>query len=157
MKTEENDAFRTFLKNRDLEAIDGLVHNINKQVEKEIDCTQCGACCKHLMIHITEDEAEKAADSINLSSVNFKEQFVEISTEGQMIMNTIPCHFLEKKSCSIYENRFSECRDFPHLHKANFTKRLFSTLIHYSICPIIYNVVEELKIQTGFKNKQYES
>ncbi len=139
------------MKNRDLVAIDGLVHKINEQVEKEIDCTTCGACCKNLMIHITDEEADKAADCINLSSANFKEQYVEVSAGGQMIMNTIPCHFLENKSCSIYANRFSECRDFPHLHKPHFTQRLFSTLIHYSICPIIYNVVEELKIQTGFK------
>jgi hypothetical protein len=51
----------------------------------------------------------------------------------------------------VYEHRFSECREFPRLDRKNFKDRLFGTLIHYAMCPIIFNVVEELKIKTGFK------
>jgi len=36
------------------------------------------------------------------------------------------------------------------LHKDNFTDRLFGTLMYYAMCPIIFNVVEELKMQSGF-------
>jgi hypothetical protein len=68
-----------------------------------------------------------------------------------MIMNSIPCGFLSENKCTVYEKRFDECREFPHLHKDNFKGRLFGTLIHYAMCPIIFNVVEELKKATGFK------
>ena len=62
-----------------------------------------------------------------------------------MIINTIPCHFLKGTSCSIYEHRFTECREFPHLNKPHFRGRLFGTMQYYEICPIIFNVVEQLK------------
>jgi Fe-S-cluster containining protein len=102
------------------------------------------------MINVTEAESDLVSKKLNMTSLAFKEKYIEESLGGQMIMNTIPCHFLKEKKCSIYNDRFAECRDFPHLHKTNFNGRLFGTLMHYSICPIIFNVVEQLKIETGF-------
>ena len=148
---EENDSFREFLKHTDGEIIDSLVQQLNKTIEPLIDCTTCGACCKQLMINVKKEEAEKLSDTLNISLTAFKKTFLEESLQGQLIINQIPCHFLEGTRCSVYENRFTECREFPHLDRKNFKDRLFGTLIHYAMCPIIFNVVEELKIETGFK------
>ena len=125
---------------------------MNAKIEPEIDCTTCGACCNGLMINVTDAETHSVSSHLNMSQPAFKEKYIEESMGGQLIMNTIPCHFLVEKKCSIYKERFTECREFPHLHKSNFNGRLFGTLTHYSICPIIYNVVEQLKIETGFLN-----
>lgn len=146
----ENEAFRNFLNNRDGSRIDELVIELNKKVAAQIDCTKCGACCNQLMINITEEEAVTTAAYLNQSLQSFKEQFVEQGWGDRMIMNTIPCHFLKNCSCTIYEKRFTECRAFPNLDQPNFNSRLFATLMHYGMCPIIYNVVEELKTATGF-------
>lgn len=149
-RQDENDAFRIFVKNKDSSEIDKLVFSINTDVEKQIDCTECGACCKNLMINVTQEEALSVSKHLELNEVEFKKKYIEEGHSGQMIMNTIPCHFLENNKCSIYENRFSECRDFPHLSRPNFSDRLFGTFIHYSICPIIFNVVEQLKTALKF-------
>ena len=85
-----------------------------------------------------------------------KKKDIEESAEGQLIMNTIPCHFLSGSSCNIYEDRFTECREFPHLHKPHFTSRLFGTMIYYGMCPIIFNVVEQLKDAVHFKADEAE-
>lgn len=150
-KEDENDAFRDFLKQADGTAIDGLVHTINEIITPSIDCTRCGACCKSLMINVVDTELKPVADKLQLSEEDFKEQYIETSSQGQMIMKSIPCSFLYADKCTVYEQRFAECREFPHLHKDNFKGRLFGTLVHYAMCPIIFNVVEELKIETGFK------
>lgn len=147
----ENDAFRIFLKQQDSAELDEMVHAINDQVTPRVDCTECGACCKNLMINVTPTEAENVAGHLQMPVTHFKEQYIEESLQGQMIMNTIPCHFLAGTMCTIYENRFTECREFPHLHRNNFQGRLFGTLMHYGMCPIIFNVIEELKLETGFK------
>ena len=102
------------------------------------------------MINVTKEEAAHAASGVGISTEVFKEKYIEESTGGQWIMNTIPCHFLTDNKCSIYENRFAECRAFPHLNKPNFADRLFGTLMHYSICPIVFNVVEQLKVKLDF-------
>lgn len=103
------------------------------------------------MINVTPTEAEALAIKLNTPLAELKDKYLEESTQGNLLINTIPCHFLKETKCTIYENRFSDCREFPHLHKDKFTSRLFSTLMHYSICPIIFNVVEELKVELNFK------
>lgn len=105
------------------------------------------------MINLTEENISPVAEKLNVSTADFKNKYVEESLQGQMIMNTIPCHFLNENRCSVYAERFTECRDFPHLHKNNFKGRLFGTLIHYAMCPIVFNVVEELKTETGFRER----
>jgi hypothetical protein len=36
------------------------------------------------------------------------------------------------------------------VNKPNFADRMFGTLMHYSICPIVFNVVEQLKFKLEF-------
>lgn len=150
-KEAENDDFRLFLKQQHSEDIDRIVHEINDLITPQIDCTQCGNCCKSLMINITPAETISLAAHLQMDIEAVKEKFVEISEQGKMIINTIPCHFLGGTSCTIYENRFTECREFPHLHKKNFTTRLFGTLMYYAMCPIIFNVVETLKKELNYQ------
>ena len=153
LNEEENDVFRLFLKGLDGDELDKKVHEINDIVTPKIDCTVCGACCRQLMINVTEQEKIAVANHLDISPETFKENYLEESMQGKLIINTIPCHFLAESKCSIYENRFTECRAFPHLHESNFKGRLFGTLVHYAMCPIIYNVIEQLKIDVGFKEE----
>ncbi len=149
-KLDENDSFRSFLQKIDSDELDAMVHAINEKITPLINCTDCGGCCRQLMINVTPEENIKVANHLNITPQAFKEKYLEESMQGKIIMNTIPCHFLADSKCMIYENRFTECRAFPHLHENNFKGRLFGTLIHYAMCPIIYNVVEQLKLDVGF-------
>ncbi|MEO6731030.1 MAG: YkgJ family cysteine cluster protein [Ferruginibacter sp.] len=153
-KESENDSFRVFLKQQDISQVDNMVHQLNEEIAPQIDCTKCGNCCKSLMINITEEEAISLATRLQVSVADAKKKYIEQSEQGKMIINTIPCHFLEGSSCSIYEHRFTECREFPHLHKPHFPQRLFGTLMYYAMCPIIFNVVERLKEAIGFSDLQ---
>ncbi len=150
-KLDENDAFRSYLQKLESHELDKKVHAINEIITPKIDCTTCGACCRHLMINVTPEEKIKVANHLQITPEEFKNKYLEESMQGKLIMGSIPCHFLADSKCTVYENRFTECRAFPHLHEPNFKGRLFGTLIHYAMCPIIYNVVEELKVEVGFK------
>lgn len=102
------------------------------------------------MINITGEEADKLSGHLQLTRNNFDEQYVEKGSNGMMIMNKMPCHFLNNNKCTIYENRFSGCREFPAMHLPDFKERLFTTFMHYDRCPIIFNVIEQLKSQLNF-------
>ena len=141
----ENDLFKIFLKQQPTDQIDGIVHQLNNTITAQIDCTQCGNCCKSLMINVTPTEAEKVANALQLSITNFKQKYIEESQAGALVINSVPCSFLHHNKCTIYQNRFNECTEFPHLHKPNFINRLFGTMYNYAICPIVFNVVEALK------------
>lgn len=141
----ENDEFIGFLKQQDGALIDGLVHRLNDEVSAAIDCTRCGNCCRSLIINVEPAEAENLSVHLGIPLMELKTQCIEESQQGQLVMNTIPCTFLKNNKCSVYTHRFQECREFPHLHKPDFTRRLFGTFMHYARCPIIFNVIEELK------------
>jgi len=136
---------------QDPNTIDRLVQEINEVITEQIDCTQCGNCCKTLMINISEKEANAVALHLVRNRPDFDEQYVEKGINGMMIMNKMPCHFLNENKCTVYDHRFSGCREFPAMHLPNFTERLFTTFMHYERCPIIFNVVEQLKKELSFE------
>jgi len=149
-KEEENDRFRVFLQSYAGEVVDELVHSLNDAVSPQVDCTECGNCCKSLMINITDAEADALAGHLQQHRAAFDAQYLEKGSNGLMIINKMPCHFLDDNQCTVYEYRFAGCREFPALHLPGFTKRLFTTFMHYDRCPIIFNVVEMLKVEMAF-------
>ena len=150
-RVNENDRFRDFLKQQDSDALDAIVFELNDTIAPQIDCTTCGNCCRSFMINVTVEEAENLSTHLQMPLAALKEKYLEESAQGQMIVNSIPCSFLTGTICSIYEYRFDGCREFPHLHRPHFNGRLFGVLMYYATCPIIFNVIEELKQRTGFK------
>jgi Fe-S-cluster containining protein len=149
-KEAENIQFKDYLKSIDTNVIDRLVLQLVQQIEPQIDCTQCGNCCKTLMINVTKTEADHLALYLEQSRIEFDEKYLEKSTNGMIFINTIPCHFLKNNKCTIYNYRFEGCREFPGLHLPKFTQRLFTIFMHYNRCPIVFNVIEELKLTTNF-------
>lgn len=152
-KTAENDAFRQFLQSHDEDEIDTVVRKLDSIISPQIDCTSCGNCCKSLMVNINETEANNLSDHLQITRENFDEQYIEKGSNGMMLLNAIPCHFLSDNKCSVYEYRFEGCKEFPALHLPGFKKRAFTTFMHYDRCPIIFNVVEQLKDELNFHNK----
>ena len=147
----ENDRFKIFVKERNGEQIDYLVQQLNVAVSTKIDCTACGNCCKSLMVLISDAEADNLSGHLGQTRTNFDAEYLEKGNNGLMIMNRMPCPFLTEKKCSIYEHRFEGCKEFPALHLPNFKDRLFTTFMHYERCPIIFNVVEQMKEVMDFE------
>lgn len=155
INAEKNEAinlqFGELLKQKDPAEIDQLVFKLNDEITPQIDCTDCGNCCRSLMINVDNADATRLAEHLQLDKEAFYEKYVERSSQGSLaVMNTIPCHFLQENKCTVYEARPTECRVFPGLHNPGFTKRLFTIFMHYGRCPIIYNVVEKLKDETHY-------
>jgi len=152
-KTAENESFFEFLQGLDNTTLDHHVSEIQHTATSAIDCQKCGNCCRSLMINVEENEANEVSDRLNMSREAFDEQYLEKGISGTMIINRIPCPFLDENSCTIYSNRFSGCREFPALHLPDFQKRLFTTFQHYERCPIIFTVLEHLKKILLFKSE----
>jgi Fe-S-cluster containining protein len=146
---EENERFREYLNHWE-GPLDEMVMELNHQLTPLIDCTACGNSCRSLMINVSSEEAQHLADSLQKSLAETKTLYLEESMGGQLVMNTIPCHFLENSRCTIYANRFDGCRAFPYLDQPGFHQRIFGILMHYDRCPIIYNMIEYLKVDTTF-------
>lgn len=149
-KQAENDDFIVYIRQQNAAAIDAIVHQLNRDASREIDCKKCGNCCKTLL-EVTPQEISTVAAALQISPSIFREKYILETDYGRTMINKVPCHFLNGTTCAVYENRFSQCRDFPYLHKPNFSARVFSTILFYGKCPIIFNTIEALKQSLEFR------
>jgi len=154
IREDENFEFRTFLKFQDPDMVDRIVHELYEEVSEQIDCTECGNCCMELGTCFTGREIEVVTKFLSLDKESFLKKWTTVNREEEeerYCLNSIPCRFLDDKKCIIYEIRPEECRSYPHLHKDEFTFRLFGVIDNYEICPIVYNVYEQLKRKMHFR------
>lgn len=146
-----NESANELLKERllriDSEVLDNTVYSLYEALSPQIDCTACGNCCRSLLINVEKEDARVLAGYLDISIDQFRKTYVEESSSGELsVMNKIPCHFLKDNMCTVYAARPAECREFPGLHRPGFNQRLFATFMHYGRCPIIYNVIEGLRL-----------
>jgi uncharacterized protein len=150
LRKEENAHFRTFLKNRNGQKIDLLVHRLNEAIAPRIDCTACGQCCRSLSPCLTGDDLKNLTRATRLPVEEVVANYTETDADG-LSLKKLPCSFLTGNQCTIYQYRPQACASFPHLHKPDFQSRLRRTIENYAICPIIFNVLEHLKSEMGFE------
>ena len=142
---DENWEFRTFLKGFDDKEIDSIVHEINQQVSSKIDCMSCGNCCKIIRPTLNDKEIDRLSKSLKIDTKEFEARYLEKDESDAKIFNQLPCPFFKDNKCTQYETRPKDCVSFPHLHKNDFVFRLIGIIENSSICPIVFNVYEELK------------
>lgn len=148
-KWDENYDFRFFLKRKSgipSKKIDFIVHKLYQNVLSKIDCKMCANCCKEGQPILDQDDIRKFSKGLGISVAKFKEQYlVKGEGPGEYAFNKRPCPFLRNNLCLYYHYRPKACVSYPYLTKDRFTSRLGKVIYNYSICPIVFNVYEDLK------------
>jgi Fe-S-cluster containining protein len=86
----------------------------------------------------------------------FRSRFLADDPEREgSVFRKQPCPFLQDNLCTVYEHRPSDCRSYPHLHKREFVFRMNQAFSNCSVCPIVFNVYEELKREFWRKRPRY--
>jgi len=150
-REDENWEFQTFLKGYDGKDLDTLVHKLVQKYSDSIDCTACGNCCRETQPILNKNDINVLSKSLDISPVQFKKEYIQKDKDGEDVFTQFPCPFLSGNKCSHYDSRPVDCKSFPHIHKKHFTSRLIGVIYNYSICPIVFNVYEELK--SNLKNE----
>jgi len=151
IKENENFRFRSFLKNTNMKSdkIDSIVHDIYNWVKEKIDCTACANCCTQMSGTLDNNDLQRFTGGLGIGEEDFIKRFLtetEQDEDGKKYeFNSRPCPFLKDKLCTNYDNRPEDCRSYPHIHKKEFRTRLLGVIDNYEICPIVFNVYEELK------------
>jgi Fe-S-cluster containining protein len=146
-----NYRFRSFLKSKDSDRLDRTVNELFQFYSSRIDCTKCGNCCTLLKPIIQNADIKALAPLTNESDQDFKIDYTVTDEDGDMHFKDLPCPFLIDQKCSVYDSRPEDCRSYPYLHNEDFLSRLFGVIDNYSICPIVYNVFEDLKYKFHFR------
>lgn len=150
-RENENWAFRHHLKASDIptEEIDEEVKALYRKYSNEIDCTQCGNCCREVTPILSEHDIHRISDAVGLSVPAVRKKYLEIDEDGDTSFNSKPCPFLSGNICKIYESRPEDCRSYPHLHKNEFIFRMGQAFSNCFICQIVFHVYEGLKDRFG--------
>jgi len=157
IREDENFRFRTFLKGKDGDKVDKIVHRLHKEITEQIDCTICGNCCCQLKTELHQEDIDVLARMENITPENFKEKYCEKDVFNDTLLKSLPCRYLEGKKCSIYENCPKECKQFPYTDKKGFVSRLLGMINFYEFCPIVFNLMEKLKDEMRFRRSVKES
>jgi uncharacterized protein len=153
-KAEENLAFRRHLSAHHVgeEAFQILASDIQQQM----DCTSCANCCRYSIVPVSKPEVESIAARIGVTAETVVRTYTVPdpgAPNSRILLNSSRgCVFLDGNLCTIYEARPKACRDFPHVAIGIHTlgSRLSSHARWASLCPIIYNALEEFKRLTGY-------
>jgi Fe-S-cluster containining protein len=150
---EDNLRFRAWLKRHNF--VERRLKIMAQTVEENTDCTACANCCRVATTPVTERDAEHLAKYLRIKLSDFLRDYtVETEDEGRILKrDQNGCVFLDGNLCSVYDARPNTCELFPHLVKGNGS--LLSRMWHMPdravYCPIVYNTLEEWKVETGFK------
>jgi Fe-S-cluster containining protein len=99
------------------------------------DCANC--CVNHgnyACVYLDDGEVRRLARHLGLSLPEFKKRYTE-KEDGDLIlrMDRPECPFLEKRRCSVYPARPTQCRTFP-FWRSNLASRSAWTRTH-CFCP----------------------
>jgi Fe-S-cluster containining protein len=155
-REEENWAFRNWIKMEfdfDDERLMSVVRELADEFTARIDCTQCANCCRETVTVVDEADMERLVAALGMTVPALCEAYLEFDEDyGGRWLLPAPCPLLKGNLCRVYEARPQECREYPHLHN-DFRAASISRIANTFICPVVFNVVEEMKYALGWPRR----
>ena len=126
--------------------LDEKIHTLHEYYSEKIDCLECGNCCKSISPAMIDKDIVRIAKCLKRKPSVLAEKYMEIDKDGDYIFKSQPCPFLDEDNyCEVYNSRPRACREFPHTDRTHQQQILEITFKNISICPIVYEIVQELK------------
>jgi Fe-S-cluster containining protein len=135
-----------FAKNKQrLMKMDREIQQIHDKLVEEIDCLECGNCCRTLGPMILPKDVDAMCRSLRMKPADFIEKYLQTDEDKDMVFKEIPCPFLGTDNyCSVYENRPKACREYPHTDRKKFYQIYELSMKNATVCPIVFGVLERI-------------
>lgn len=118
---------------------------LHEQAFAEIDCLSCARCCKSYSPRFKQPDIKRIAKVLRIKEGELVERFLKLDSDGDYVTKTSPCPFLQPdNTCSIYEDRPSDCSRYPYTNEDVLIKRVQLTLKNATVCPATFTVLEQL-------------
>lgn len=112
---------------------------------EEIDCLDCANCCKTTSPIFIQTDIDRLAKVFRMKSSNFIEEYLHRDEEGDFVLNSSPCPFLNKDNkCLVYDERPKACREYPHTNRKNMHGILNLSLRNTLVCPAVFKIFSEI-------------
>jgi Fe-S-cluster containining protein len=129
-----------------IEEVDAIVHKHYRDVSQQIECRECGNCCRVFRPLLQPEDVDRLAHHLSIPRADLITKYLDEYENGrQYSFKRTPCPFLVNNSCAVYPGRPSACRSYPGLDKNGFLLDPGLAFSSCSVCPIVYNVYERVK------------
>lgn len=126
--------------------LDVQVHRLHDEAFQQIDCMNCGNCCKTTSPIFYQTDIERLARSQRMKPGAFIEQYLHMDKDGDFVLNSAPCPFLAADNyCLVYEDRPRACREYPHTDRKKMYQLADLTLRNTLVCPAVLSIAEKLR------------
>ncbi|CAN5435599.1 YkgJ family cysteine cluster protein [soil metagenome] len=141
-----NEKFIEKLKREKPSDLDDTMHAIHEEVFEETDCTTCANCCKTISPIFKQKDIERVAKAMRMAPGPFIEKYLFMDEDGDFVLNTAPCPFLDSQNyCIVYNDRPQACRGYPHTDRKRVHQVLDITMLNTMVCPAVLEIVNRLK------------
>ena len=146
-KEWENLRFRSYLKmHADDKELDKQFKELHEKYFKIYNCKDCRNCCEKLNTSMTGEELDTICTKLNLDKEELISNELKINTSGKYSFKCNRCKFLDDDNNCLAENCLPEsCRDYPYTNRSERLFSLYGIIGNASICPVVYEILEELK------------
>lgn len=125
---------------------DELAHELHDRAFQIVDCTRCANCCKTLEIMLTDADAQRIAEHLDMTPDAFAEAYLATDNNGNSKFRQQPCPFLGGDDrCRIYGVRPTDCQEYPFTHKEGFVFRTMGHANRALTCPAVFWIVEQMR------------
>lgn len=146
VKKESNKKFFNALKKKTPKQLDSLFHIEHAEVFSRTDCLTCANCCKTTSPIFYQRDIERAAKALDLKPGVFIQTYLYMDEEGDFVLKTAPCPFLDPNNyCSIYNDRPTACREYPHTDRKNMRQILDITYRNTLVCPAVLEITDAVR------------
>jgi len=95
---------------------------------------------------------------LGVSIKEFHRDYTQRNEDNELILKrTAPegCVFLSANLCTVYDARPRNCANYPHLVRGegSIASRMWSMVDRAPHCPIVYNWMEAVKADMGYRNR----
>ncbi len=133
------------LKRKKPSDLDQLMETLHHKTFEKINCLECANCCKTISPVLIDRDIQRIAKFLRIKPSEFVSRYLKQDEEDDFVFRKSPCPFLLTDNyCSVYDVRPRACREYPHTDRKRFIQILDLTLKNITVCPAVYEIVEEL-------------
>lgn len=142
---ERRKAYKRILERGKKNDILKALPDLHDEAFEHVDCLDCANCCKNYSPRFKNPDIKRIAKRLRIKEGELVERYLKLDEDGDYVLQQSPCTFLqEDNTCSIYEDRPSDCRRYPYTDEDVLVKRVSLTLKNATVCPATFYVLEKL-------------
>lgn len=125
--------------------IEKIMAELHEQAFDEIDCLECGNCCRSLGPKIIERDLVRLGKAQKMSMADLCESYFKRDEDNDWVFKEIPCPFLgDDNYCFVYDDRPKACSDYPHTEGRQVRSQIGQLVTNASTCPAVFSILDEL-------------